>query len=205
MLIDANACSGGPALSIDMSNFRAGGEVTVVVTCSPRRSDLLLGGAHRATFAATATASIDGYRGRNAMSHRNAGRDTGSATVLMITLCFSFLAGSLVWLSRTVDQSLDDRANAAAVAFQAARAGAQSLDLDAARVGVVMVDQAAARLAVASTTQRLLAANGDTGSVTAVSIEGTRVTVSVTITTTGRPSTGTGSASAMSGIDAPRQ
>jgi Flp pilus assembly protein TadG len=62
MLTDAVACSGGPAVSIDMSNFRAGGEVTVVVTCSPRSSDLLLGGARSAAFAATATASIDGYR-----------------------------------------------------------------------------------------------------------------------------------------------
>jgi hypothetical protein len=139
------------------------------------------------------------------VSRHNADRDAGAATVLMITLCFSFLAGSLVWLSRAVDQSLDDRTNAAAIAFQAARAGAQALDLDAARVGVVIVDQTAARRAVASTTQSLLAANGDTGSVTAVSIEGTRVTVSVTITTTGRTATGTGSASAVSGVDAPRQ
>ena len=62
MLTDAKACSGGPTLSIDTSNFRAGGDVTVVVTCSPRRSDLLLGGARSVAFAATATASIDGYR-----------------------------------------------------------------------------------------------------------------------------------------------
>ena len=130
-------------------------------------------------------------------------RDAGTATVLMITLCFAFLAGSLVWLSRTVDQSLDDRTHAAGVAFQAARAGAQSLDPVSARAGEAVVDPVAARLAVASTTQRLLAANGDTGSLTAVSIEGNRVTVSVTITTTGRPATGTASASAVVGVDAP--
>ena len=121
----------------------------------------------------------------------------------MITLCFTFLAGSLVWLSRTVDQSLDDRTNAAAVAFQAARAGAQMLDPVSARVGSVIVDPVAARRVVASTVQRLLATNGDTGSLVAVSIETTRVTVTVTITTTGRPATGTGSASAVSGVDAP--
>jgi hypothetical protein len=63
-------------------------------------------------------------------------RDSGSATVLMITLCFTFLAASLVWLSRTVDQSLDDRTNAVAIAFQAARAGAQAVDADSARAGV---------------------------------------------------------------------
>jgi hypothetical protein len=129
--------------------------------------------------------------------------DTGSATVLMITLCFTFLAGSLVWLSRTVDQSLDDRTNAAAIAFQAARAGAQALDVGSARTGVAIVDPVAARLAVASTTERLLAANGDTGSVAAVSIVSNRVTVSVTITTTGRPATGTATASAVAGVDQP--
>ncbi len=62
MLIDAKECSGDPEVAIDMSNFRAGGHVTVLVSCSPQRSDLLLGGSHSATFAATATASIDSYR-----------------------------------------------------------------------------------------------------------------------------------------------
>ncbi|MEY2415769.1 MAG: hypothetical protein QOH53_1103, partial [Ilumatobacteraceae bacterium] len=91
--------------------------------------------------------------------------DAGSATVLMITLCFVFLAGSLVWLSRTVDQSLDDRTNAAAIAFQTARAGAQQIDQTAARIGVALVDSFAARSAVASTAARLLEVKGDTGSV----------------------------------------
>jgi hypothetical protein len=121
----------------------------------------------------------------------------------MITLCFTFLAGSLVWLSRTVDQSLDDRTNAAAIAFQAARAGAQAIDPVSARSGASIVDPIAARTAVASTTARLLAANGDSGALTALSIEGNRVTVSVTITTTGRPATGTASATAIVGVDAP--
>jgi hypothetical protein len=130
-------------------------------------------------------------------------RDSGSATVLMITLCFVFLAGSLLWLSRTVDQSLDDRTNAVAIAFQAARAGAQAIDLAAARSGEAVIDPAAAREAIDSTAGRLLAANGDTGSVSSISIERNRVTVSVTITTTGRPATGTASASAVAGVDAP--
>jgi hypothetical protein len=133
----------------------------------------------------------------------NRQRDVGTATVLMITLCFTFLAGSLVWLSRTVDQSLDDRTNAAAIAFQAARAGAQALDPASAREGETIIDPVAARSAVITTTQRLLAVNGDTGSVAAMSIAGSRVTVSVTITTTGRPTTGTASASAVVGVDAP--
>ncbi|MEY2581685.1 MAG: hypothetical protein QOE09_1534 [Ilumatobacteraceae bacterium] len=133
----------------------------------------------------------------------NHDRDTGSATVLMITLCFTFLAGSVLWLSRTVDQSLDDRTNAAAIAFQAARAGAQAIDLDGVRSGEAIIDAVAAREAIASTTAQLLAANGDTGSVSAISIAHNRVTVSVTITTTGRLATGTASASAVAGVDAP--
>ena len=78
--------------------------------------------------------------------------DAGSATVLMITLCFVFLAGSLVWLSRTVDQSLDDRTNAAAIAFQAARAGAQQIDPTSVRIGVALVDSFAARSAISTRT-----------------------------------------------------
>ena len=123
--------------------------------------------------------------------------------MLTITLSFTLLAGSLVWLSRVVDQSLDDRANAAAIAFQAARAGAQALDVDAARAGVAIVDRQAARAAVTSTTARLLAANNDTGTVASMSIVDNRVTVAVTITTTGRPATGTATASAVVGVDRP--
>ena len=62
MLTDVKACSGGPAVSIDASDFGAGGQITVVVSCSPRRSDLALSGAPAATFSATSTASIDPYR-----------------------------------------------------------------------------------------------------------------------------------------------
>jgi Flp pilus assembly protein TadG len=62
MLTDAKACSTGPAVVIDTSQFHAGGEVTVVVTCSPQHSDLLISGAGSATFVATSTASIDTYR-----------------------------------------------------------------------------------------------------------------------------------------------
>lgn len=132
-----------------------------------------------------------------------ANRDRGAATVLMITLSFAFLAGALLWLSRTVDQSLHDRNNAQAIAFQAARAGAQSVDPVAARAGMVVIEPFVARQAIASTAADLLAANGDTGLVTAVSIDGSRVTVSVTVTTTGRPATGTASATAVAGIDRP--
>ena len=62
MLTDVSACPGGPAVSVDVSQFRAGGEVTVVVTCSPQRADLLMSDPRSATFAASSTASIDAYR-----------------------------------------------------------------------------------------------------------------------------------------------
>jgi hypothetical protein len=131
------------------------------------------------------------------------GSDRGSATVLMITLCFTFLAGSLVWLSRTVDQSLDDRTNAAAIALQAARAAAQSIDASSLRDGRTVVDPTAARVAATSTVNRLLASNGDSGSIASISIDANRVTVSVTITTSGRPATGSASATAVVGVDDP--
>jgi hypothetical protein len=106
-----------------------------------------------------------------------------------------------LWLSRTVDQSLNDRTNASVVAFQAARSGAQALDPAAARRGEVVIDEPAARRAAASAVSRLLAANGDTGRMTRFAVDGTRVTVTVTIDTTGRPSTGSASATASRGFD----
>jgi hypothetical protein len=62
MLVDVTACPGGPTVSITSANFRPGGDVTVVVACSPARSDLALSGARAATFTASSTASIDVYR-----------------------------------------------------------------------------------------------------------------------------------------------
>lgn len=62
MLTDLTACPGGPAVSIDASQFGPGGEVTVTVACSPQRSDLLLAGPSSVTISASSTASIDPYR-----------------------------------------------------------------------------------------------------------------------------------------------
>jgi len=62
MLVDVTACAGGPMVSIGAANFRPGGDVTVVVSCSPARSDLALAGPSAATFTASSTASIDMYR-----------------------------------------------------------------------------------------------------------------------------------------------
>lgn len=62
MLTDVKACDGGPSVSIDTNDFRPGGAVTVVVSCSPARSDLSLVGPKAVRFVATATATIDSHR-----------------------------------------------------------------------------------------------------------------------------------------------
>ena len=62
MLTDVTACADGPLVSVDAANFRPGGDVTVVVTCSPQRHELRLSGGASATFAASSTATIDTYR-----------------------------------------------------------------------------------------------------------------------------------------------
>jgi len=133
-------------------------------------------------------------------------RDRGSAVVATLTFAFVFMAGAFIWLSRTVDRSLHDRSQATAVAFQAARAGAQQVDGDASRAaGGVVVDQDRAIAAARSTAASALSANGDTGSVVRVSIDGKQVTVTVTITTSGRAVSGTATATAHFGFDAADQ
>lgn len=62
MLTDVQACSGGPNVSIDTSQFHPGGQVTVVVGCSPQRADLVLARPGPVMFSASSTASIDTYR-----------------------------------------------------------------------------------------------------------------------------------------------
>jgi hypothetical protein len=62
MLGDSKACLGGPAISIDTTHFRPGGEVTVVVRCSPQRADLSLVDPKAMSYAATATATLDIHR-----------------------------------------------------------------------------------------------------------------------------------------------
>lgn len=62
MLTDVKACSGGPNVSIDTSQFHPGGQVTVVVGCSPERADLVVASSGPVMFSASSTASIDTYR-----------------------------------------------------------------------------------------------------------------------------------------------
>jgi hypothetical protein len=121
--------------------------------------------------------------------------------VAAVTLTFTFMAGAFVWLSTTVDQSVHDRGQAAAVAFQSARAAAQAIDEDAAREGQISLDLVRAEQAARATAVRLLASNGDTGSIVGLRIDGNRVTVTVEITTTGRSVTGSGTATAQAAFD----
>ena len=116
-------------------------------------------------------------------------RDRGTALVAAITLTFVFMAGAFIWLSTTVDQSIHDHGQAASVAFQSARAAAQSIDITAAREGRLEIDPVLAERAARTTTARLLAANGDSGSLIGLRIDGTDVTVTIEITTTGRVAT----------------
>ncbi|MFT3851481.1 MAG: hypothetical protein QM733_01865 [Ilumatobacteraceae bacterium] len=133
-------------------------------------------------------------------------RDRGSAVVATLTFSFVFMAGAFIWLSRTVDRSIHDRSQAAAVAFQAARAGAQQIDLEASRrSGDVVVDADLAVAAARASAARMLAANGDTGAITAVTVDGDRVTVTVAVDTSGRPMSGTATATAHFGFDAADQ
>ncbi len=124
-------------------------------------------------------------------------------TVLMITLCFTFLAGIAgvaVSHRRRVSRRSHERGQRSR--FRPHARGAQAIDSGtwlAAESAVVDAVQRVSR--VASTATRLLAANGDTGSVSAMTIDDNRVTVSVTITTTGRAATGTASATAVVGVD----
>lgn len=127
-------------------------------------------------------------------------RDRGAATVMAVTVACTFMAGAFIWLSRTVDRQLADRPHAAAIAYEAARAGAQQIDVPRSTTTPV-VDTARAVIAARRSAATAFAANGDYGTVDTVTVDGARVTVTVTITTSGRPATATGTAVARAGFD----
>lgn len=63
-LIDAGlACGSGPTVIVDLSQFRAGGSVTVEVACTASFSDLGIPAPASHTFRASALEVIDRYRG----------------------------------------------------------------------------------------------------------------------------------------------
>lgn len=106
--------------------------------------------------------------------------------------------GAFIWLSATVDQQLNDRTQAAAVAFQAP---APRKSTSAARQGRLVIIDAGRWCRPPAAAARLLSGSGDSGSVTSVRANGTRVTVTVSVTTGGRASVGTASATAVMGFD----
>lgn len=107
--------------------------------------------------------------------------ERGTALVTATVLLFSFTAAAMVLLARDYDQRIATRSVAQAVAFQAARAGAQQIDVEVVRRdGLIVLDRAAAEEQARLTAQRLLADQGETGSVS-VSIDGERVLVVVEI------------------------
>lgn len=58
------ACASGQAVSVDLSQFAPGGQVTVSISCSAGFGDVgSLGVASSQTFVASATEVIDTYRG----------------------------------------------------------------------------------------------------------------------------------------------
>ena len=61
MLADTTSCSGA-AVSVDVSQFHAGGTVTVAVECSPMTADLALAQPSPERFTARSTAAVDPYR-----------------------------------------------------------------------------------------------------------------------------------------------
>ncbi|HQV56815.1 MAG TPA: hypothetical protein PKV27_02305 [Ilumatobacteraceae bacterium] len=134
-------------------------------------------------------------------SHARRRDERGSSTVAALTLAFVFMAGGFIWLSRTVDQSINDRSQAAAVAFHAARAAAQQIDPAAARRGQIVIDSTRAVSAARQSVAVQLAGTSDSGVLESIQISGRTVTVVVVIDTTGRTARGSGSATASIGFD----
>ena len=119
--------------------------------------------------------------------------ERGTALVTALVLLFTFTAGGVIWLSRDVNRRVSNRSAAQSIAFQAARSGAQSADVARLREGAAApIDPGAARAAAERTARALFDSYGVAGSVTAISVDGDRVTVSVSITDAGRTVTGSG-------------
>ena len=119
--------------------------------------------------------------------------DRGSGLVTGITLIFAFTFLGLVWLARDVDRSVSNRSTAQSIAFQAARSGAQAAAVADLRTGgAAMVDSDGARAAASSTATALFDSYGVSGSITSITVEDDRVTVSVSITDAGKTVTGLG-------------
>jgi Flp pilus assembly protein TadG len=62
LLTDEDACAAGPAVTIDAGAWHAGGTITVIVACTPRRDDLALLAPPPRTLRASSMALIDPNR-----------------------------------------------------------------------------------------------------------------------------------------------
>ncbi|MET0663400.1 MAG: hypothetical protein ABWZ42_09740 [Ilumatobacteraceae bacterium] len=119
--------------------------------------------------------------------------DRGSGLVTGITLIFAFTFLGLVWLARDVDRSVSNRSTAQSIAFQAARSGAQAATVADLRTGdAAVIDGDNARASAARTATELFGSYGVSGTITSITVEDDRVTVSVSITDAGKTVTGLG-------------
>jgi Flp pilus assembly protein TadG len=62
MLGDVEACSSGPDVRVDVSQWRSSGIVTVTISCRPRTDDLRLIAASPAEISGTSVATLDRFR-----------------------------------------------------------------------------------------------------------------------------------------------
>ncbi len=119
--------------------------------------------------------------------------DRGSGLVAGLALLFAFTFLGLVWLARDVDRGVSNRSAAHSIAFQSARAGAQVAEISDLRGdSVIEIDAVPARQAALDTAAALLASYGLEGSVTAVAIDGDRISVTVNVEDAGVRVTGVG-------------
>ena len=133
-------------------------------------------------------------------AHSNSDRDRGSATVAALLLMLAFTGGAVLWLTWNVDRSVNATADAASIAFQAARTGAQVIDPASLRTDTPTIDPVGASQLATVAAQTLFNANHTTGRVTDVRVAADRVTVVVEITEAGRTVTGQGTARIAVGV-----
>lgn len=65
MLTDPKACATGAVVSVDTSQFRPGGQITVTVSCTPSAAGLSLVDPQPTVFTSRSTAAVDTYRARS--------------------------------------------------------------------------------------------------------------------------------------------
>jgi Tfp pilus assembly protein PilX len=128
------------------------------------------------------------------MSGRRLRGERGAGLVAGIALIFAFTFLGLVWLARDVDRGVSNRSAAQSIAFQAARSGAQAASITSLRSGgeSTAIDEAQARRQAARTADAMFASYGVDGSITSITVEGDRVSVTLVITDGGLSVTGSG-------------